>query len=254
MRAFLKKEWMEMTRTGKLLILCILFIMFGIMNPAIAKLTPWIMEMMKESIEESGFVIGKVTVNAMTSWTQYYKNAFMPVLVIVLMSSGVLTNEYQSGTLVQVVTKGLSRRKILLSKMISVYCAWTVLYMALYFGVTYVYTVYFWSEDKVEDLFAGIIFYWLMGMFILALVLLFSTIANNGGQVLMGTGIVYMVLFFLNYVPKLQKFLPFRLMDGLQLTMGSLKMEDFIPALITSIVSIVVCGMISIVLFDKRRL
>jgi hypothetical protein len=70
----------------------------------------------------------------------------------------------------------------------------------------------------------------------------------------MGTGIVYMVLFFLNYVPKLQKFLPFRLMDGLQLTMGSLKMEDFIPALITSGVSIVVCGMISIVLFDKRRL
>ena len=126
--------------------------------------------------------------------------------------------------------------------------------MALYFGVTYVYTIYFWSEDKVEDLFAGIIFYWLMGMFILALVLLFSTIANNGGQVLMGTGIVYMVLFFLNYVPKLQKFLPFRLMDGLQLTMGSLKMEDFIPALITSSVSIVVCGMISIVLFDKRRL
>lgn len=254
MRAFLKKEWMEMTRTGKLLILCILFIMFGIMNPAIAKLTPWIMEMMKESIEESGFVIGKVTVNAMTSWTQYYKNAFMPVLVIVLMSSGVLTHEYQSGTLVQVVTKGLSRRKILLSKMISVYCTWTVLYMALYFGVTYVYTVYFWSEDKVEDLFAGIIFYWLMGMFILALVLLFSTIANNGGQVLMGTGIVYMVLFFLNYVPKLQKFLPFRLMDGLQLTMGRLKMEDFIPALITSGVSIVVCSMISIVLFDKRRL
>ena len=193
MKAFLKKEWMEMTRTGKLLILCILFFMFGIMNPAIAKLTPWMMEMMKDSIAESGLMVGEITVNAMTSWTQYYKNAFMPVLVIVLMSSGILTNEYQSGTLVQVVTKGLSRRKILLSKMIAVYGSWTALYL-MYFGVTYIYTIYYWGEDKVEHLLAGVGMYWLVGAFILALELLFSTIANNGGQVLMGVGGVLAVM------------------------------------------------------------
>ena len=253
MKAFLKKEWMEMTRTGKLLILCILFFMFGIMNPAIAKLTPWMMEMMKDSIAESGLMVGEITVNAMTSWTQYYKNAFMPVLVIVLMSSGILTNEYQSGTLVQVVTKGLSRRKILFSKMIAVYGSWTALYL-LYFGVTYVYTIYYWGEDKVEHLLEGVIMYWLVGAFILALEFLFSTIANNGGQVLMGVGGVLAVLFFMNYVPKVQKFMPFRLMDGLQLSMGNMEMDDFIPAMICCGVSLVLCGMISIVLFDRRRL
>ena len=54
MKAFLRKEWMEMTRTGRLLILTVIFLLFGIMNPAIAKLTPWLMDMMKESIAESG--------------------------------------------------------------------------------------------------------------------------------------------------------------------------------------------------------
>ena len=35
--AFTKKEWMEVLRTGKFVILTVLFIIFGVMNPAIAK-------------------------------------------------------------------------------------------------------------------------------------------------------------------------------------------------------------------------
>lgn len=36
----MKKEWMEQVRSGRLLILVIIFILLGIMNPAVAKLTP----------------------------------------------------------------------------------------------------------------------------------------------------------------------------------------------------------------------
>ena len=253
MVAFLKKEWMETTRTGRLLILVILFTMFGIMNPAIAKLTPWMMEMMKESIAESGLQIGEVTVNAMTSWAQFYKNAPMTILVILLMSSGTLTGEYQNGTLVQVVTKGLSRRKILFSKMLVVYGSWTALFY-LYFGITYGYTAYYWGEDKVERIGFGVFAYWLFGMSLLAFLLLFSTVANNAGQVLLGTIGVVGVEFFANYVPKLQKFLPFRLMDGLQVTTGTMEMKDFTAAIIIAGACILICGIISVILFDRRRL
>ena len=38
--AFMKKEWMEQIRSSRLVVLTILFVLFGIMNPAIAKLTP----------------------------------------------------------------------------------------------------------------------------------------------------------------------------------------------------------------------
>ena len=34
--AFTKKEWMEMLRTGKFAIITVLFILSGVMNPAIA--------------------------------------------------------------------------------------------------------------------------------------------------------------------------------------------------------------------------
>ena len=67
--AFMKKEWMDLVRSGRLMILLIIFLLLGIMNPAIAKLTPWMMEMMAESMEQSGLMVTEVTVDAMTSWT-----------------------------------------------------------------------------------------------------------------------------------------------------------------------------------------
>lgn len=42
--AFFKKEIFECIRSGELTFFCILFLIFGIMNPAIAKLTPWMLE------------------------------------------------------------------------------------------------------------------------------------------------------------------------------------------------------------------
>ena len=64
---FTSKELLESVRTGKMLILSILFLLFGIMNPAIAKLTPWLMEILSENLTETGFSIISVEVNALTS-------------------------------------------------------------------------------------------------------------------------------------------------------------------------------------------
>ena len=52
MLAMLRKEWMENVRGGRLLNLLVLFVIFGIMSPAIAKLTPWLMEMMAEEMAD----------------------------------------------------------------------------------------------------------------------------------------------------------------------------------------------------------
>ena len=79
--AFIQKEWLEQIRSGKLFMVVIIFTLFGIMNPAMAKLTPWMMEIASESLADSGIVVTEITVDAMTSWTQYYKNISMPLIV-----------------------------------------------------------------------------------------------------------------------------------------------------------------------------
>ena len=87
--AFMKKEIMEQIRSGKVMILGILFVMFGVMNPAVAKLTPWLMEIFAESLEGSGIIITEVTVTALDSWMQFYKNIPMALIAFVLLQSSI---------------------------------------------------------------------------------------------------------------------------------------------------------------------
>ena len=87
MKAFLRKEWMEWSRTGRFLILLSVFAVFGIMNPALAKMTPWLMETMSGSLAETGIMTTEITVYAMMSWTQFYKNFPMQLIIFVLVCS-----------------------------------------------------------------------------------------------------------------------------------------------------------------------
>ena len=77
----LKKESTELFRTGKATVLLIVFVIFGVMNPALAKLTPWMLNLMSSSLSDAGITIGNITVDAMTAWTQYFKNLFMEYIL-----------------------------------------------------------------------------------------------------------------------------------------------------------------------------
>ena len=83
--AFTKKEIIDQLRSNKVLVLGIIFIIFGIMNPAIAKLTPWLFEKMSDSLAESGIQVSKITVDALMSWEQFFKN--IPFIGYVLVNN-----------------------------------------------------------------------------------------------------------------------------------------------------------------------
>ena len=82
--ALMRKEYMEATRTGKIMIIILLFVLFGIMSPAVAKLTPWMMKMLSDSMAESGLIVTNVQVDALTSWTQFFKNIPIALIAFVL--------------------------------------------------------------------------------------------------------------------------------------------------------------------------
>ncbi|MFQ7551117.1 MAG: hypothetical protein ACLRMZ_13365 [Blautia marasmi] len=126
--AFTKKEFLESLRTGRMPLLVILSVLFGIMNPLTAKLLPWMLKTFTGSLEESGMVLTEIKVDVFTSWTQFYKNTPMLLLIFIVIISGILTTEYQKGTLVNILTKGMHRWKLILSKSISVFLLWTVCY------------------------------------------------------------------------------------------------------------------------------
>ena len=251
--AFMKKEWMEQIRSSRLIILTIIFVMFGIMNPAIAKLTPWLFEVMAESLEESGMVVTTVEVDAMTSWVQFFKNVPMALIVFVLMQSNIFTKEYQSGTLVLALTKGLHRYKVVLSKAVVLILMWTGVYW-MHFGITYVYNDYFWDNSIAENLLFSVTCWWLFGLWTIALQVLFSTMSSANTGVLVGTGGVVFGLYMLSLLPKLTKYMPTLLMDGNSLIYGAKDVEDYTIALVITCVTAFSCIVASVPILNKKRI
>lgn len=253
MRAFLKKELTEQIRSGRLMILGLLFVLFGIMNPAIAKLTPWLLETMADSLAESGMIVTDVKVSAMDSWVQFFKNLPMGLIAFVLLESSIFTKEYSTGTLVLSLTKGLERYKVVISKTVVLVVLWTVCYW-MCFGITYGYNAYFWDNTVAQNLIFSAVCWWLFGMMMVALMVLFSTVSGANTGVLCGTGGVVFVSYLVGLWPKASKYLPTFLTDGNALIYGLKETEDYIPSLLIAVSISVICFAISIPIFNKKQL
>lgn len=250
---FVKKEYMELIRSGRLTFLLLVFVLFGIMNPAIAKITPWLMETMASSLENTGLIVTEIKIDAMTSWTQYYKNIEMELIIFALLVSNTFTKEYQSGTLILVLTKGLSRFKVVLAKTVVMLLLWTLCYW-LCFGITYGYNAYFWDNSIASHLFYSAFCYWLFGIWILSLIVLFSSIAQSNSLVLVGTGGSLLVLYLFNMFSSVKKYLPIKLMNGFSLLTSETTMSDFTPAVLITIIFSMVCIGGSIIVFNRKRI
>lgn len=249
--AFLKKEAVEHLRTGRLMILSILFVLFGIMNPAVAKLTPWILEAFADSLAESGMVITNVKVSAMDSWVQFFKNIPMALIAFVLLESAIFTREYQSGTLVLSLTKGLARYKVVISKTFILAVLWSVCYW-LCFGITYGYNAYFWDNSVAQNLLFSVGCWWLFGLWVIGLMVLFSAVSGSNTGVLLGTGGTVLAVYLIGLIPKVKTYVPTLLMDGNALIYGIDDAGKYTSAVICAIASGAICLVASIPVFNKK--
>lgn len=251
--AFTKKERMEQLRSGRLVVLALLFVVFGIMNPAIAKLTPWLFELLAGTMKESGMIVTGVQVNALTSWEQFYKNIPMALIVFVLMESNIFTKEYQSGTLIPVLTKGVERYKVVISKTLVLIVLWTAGYWMCY-GVTYAYNAYFWDNGIARNLLFSATCWWMFGMFTVMLMVLFSSVAKAYTGVLLGTGGVVLACYLLTFLPEVSSYSPGKLMGSGALLGGKEAIGDYVPALVITALLCGGCVAGSIPVLNKRKL
>lgn len=251
--AFIKKEVLEQLRLGKITVTGILFIIFGVMNPAIAKLTPWLLEMMSDALAESGMTVTGVTVTALDSWVQFFKNMPIALIAFVLLESSIFTKEYSSGTLVLSLTKGLQRFKVVISKASVLTALWTASYWLCY-AVTYGYNAYFWDNAVAKSLGFSVVLWWLFGIFVISLMTLFSTLAVSNTGVLIGTGGTVFASYLIGLIPKAGKYTPTFLTGGSSLIYGAAEVKDFIAAIIITVALSLICFAASLPLFNKKHL
>ena len=251
--AFVKKDLVGNLRTGKIFIIAGIFLLFGIMNPVVAKLTPAIMDLFAESLEESGMTMVQVEVNALTSWAQYHKNVSMLLIAFVCICSDAFTGEYGRGTLILILTKGLSRYKIVLSKTIVMMLLWSGGYL-LYYVSSYLGTSIFWDNSTVPNIEFSAFCWWLLGILVISFITLSSVIMKNYIGVLLGTGGVFLVLYFISLLPKIGLFIPTSLMNSTSLILGSGSPDEYIKTIVIASIATVACVIASIPIFNKKEL
>ncbi len=251
--AFIRKEWTGHLRSGRVLIFGILFLFFGILGPATAMLTPRLYEMLADSFAGAGIVFTGVTVTALDSWVQFFKNMPIVLVVFILLESSVFTREYRSGTLLLSLTKGLERWKIVAAKTVIPVILWTLCYW-LCFGVTYGYTGYFWDNAVVQNLPFSAGCWWLFGLWAVMLMVFFSTVSASNTGVLAGTGGIILLCVLLGIFPHVSKYLPTLLMDGNSLIFGMNKPGTYTLSLVVTAVTAAACFVVSIPVFNRKQL
>jgi ABC-2 type transport system permease protein len=130
---------------------------------------------------------------------------------------------------------------------------WTVGYW-LCFGITYGYNAYFWDNAIAKSLTFSMLCWWIFGLLVIALVVLFSTVSTANTGVLLGTGGVVLVSYLLSMLPKISKYLPTHLTDGNSLIYGVAQTGAYTAALIISAVTALACFVGGLVVFNKKQL
>ena len=249
--AFFGKEIMELKRSGKLMFLTILFTLFGIMNPAVAKLTPWLFEILSDSMEASGITVNQITVTAAQSWEQFFKNIPIALIVVIVMFAGIFSREYAQNTLVPLLTKGLSKSSVTLAKTLIAQLVWAGGFW-LCFGITYVYSAYYWDNSIMEYLGTAAAFWYLNGVWLIAVMMLFAVLSDTNLPALLGTGAMYLLSVLLGFLPRCKEYVPTYLTSGASICTSAAEVRDYIPSLVIALCITTVCTILSVFLGRKK--
>lgn len=249
---FLKKELCEQARTYRLMILLLVFLLLGILNPVTAWLLPDLMSM----LAADGIQISLPDPSMADSWMQFYKNVpQLGFIVLVILFAGLLPSELERGTLLPFFARGLSRKAVLGAKYAASVLLWTAACI-ICVGATWGYTLYFFGEaGDVGGILLASFFLWLFGNFLLAAELFGGVVTGSVYGALLTAGALVVLLFLGGLIPHMSEQLPIVLISGpVGLITGQESAGDFlIPALVCAALTIgILAG--ACALFQQKKL
>ncbi len=251
MKAILKKEFLELFRTKKVLILAIVLLFVAISSPIIAKLIPTIFK----NMEMQGI---KLTIPEATwhdSIDQFIKNiSQLAIIVIVFMFAGSVAEEKNKKTLEMILTKPISRSNFILSKYISAISS-TAIILLFSSMIFYTYTISIFDSFSLARF---ILLALLVTLYIaqtIALTIFCSTLFAN--QIL-AAGVAFFVeivlVSILGSIDKIAKYFPGYILGQYKNLMDNGSISDFLPSILISLFLIVLFAYLSIIAFNKQEI
>lgn len=226
----LRKELLEQWRTWRLLVVGIIFAIFGIGSPVLARYTPELIKSLAGD-QYTGLIPTPTIADAIG---QFQKNLGQTgVLAAILLAMGSVAVEKERGTAALLLTKPLSRGAFLGAKLTAIGA--TLLVSTIVAGVgAYAYTALLFSAPPVAGYAAMCVLLFLSLMVYGSLTFLGSTLTRSS-LAAAGIGIGAMVvLITLSALPTVGPWTPGHLASpGMALAVGA-PAEDLVPPLITT--------------------
>ena len=152
-----------------------------------------------------------------------------------------------------VLTKGLSRYKVVLAKTVLLLLLWTVGY-GICFGITYGYNAYFWDNSIINNLLFSVTIWWLFGVWVICLIVLFSSLLQNNAGVILCVGGTVLLAYLLSIIPKVKAYSPTVLINTNSILTGVEEIDAYVKAIVITVFLCIVCVAVSIPIVNKRQL
>ena len=254
MRIFLSlltKEAIEGARTKKIISTFILFLFIGLISPLTAKLTPMILQ----SIATGNIDINVAPPSEIDSWTQFFKNiSQIGMFGLAIILSTQMANEFQKGTLINLLSKGLPRYQVVLSKIFYNFILWFLAYFCS-FILTYFYTKYFFGISfPIRNILMAALLPFIFGLFLISLEILAGVISGNviGTLILTTGGIVIQLIVSIR--DEIVKYMPIALIGKPVNLIKGIGYDDYYVPIITGSILLILCIVISIAVINKKQI
>lgn len=249
--SLLKKEAIEGARTKKIISTFILFLFIGLISPLTAKLTPMILQ----SMATGNIDINVAPPSEIDSWTQFFKNiSQIGMFGLAIILSTQMANEFQKGTLINLLSKGLPRYQVVLSKIFYNFILWFIAYFCS-FILTYFYTRYFFGISfPIRNILMAVLLPFIFGLFLISLEILAGVISGNviGTLILTTAGIVIQLI--LSIRDEIVKYMPIALIGKPVNLIKGIGYDDYYVPIITGSILLILCIVISIAVINKKQI
>lgn len=249
--SLIKKEAIENIRTKKMLGLILLFIFIGLISPLTAKLIPLILQ----STATDGIDIKVNTPTEIDSWVQFFKNVNqIGMFGLVILFSTQVTNEIQKGTLINLLSKGLPRYQVIISKWSFSAIMWLISYCIGFF-VAFVYTNYYFDNIfPAKNIFMAALLPFIFGLFLISLEILGSVMTKNVIGTLVFVTSFVVIQFILSLKDDIVKYMPIALLGKPVNIIKGIGFNDYFIPIITTFGLIIVFVITSILILNKKEM
>jgi ABC-2 type transport system permease protein len=252
----LAKELREQLRTYRLPVVAVVFVLFGISSPVLARFTKELLDLLGAQAA-SGIEIVLPPPSVGDAIGQLLKNlSQFGILIAILLAMGTVASEKERGTAALVLTKPASRLSFLLAKLTAIGITLAVA-VALACAIGAIYTVLLFEGATLSwgGYVAMAFLLWLSIFAYAALTFLGSTVSRSAAA---GAGFGFLALIITGIVaalPTIGAFMPIALIDpALKLALGEQPSGDLLGPVIAALLFVAVPFALAWLSFRRQEL